>query len=92
MILQATASRPEAPMTISGLVITLDENEWLAEAALAALRDSGRFRIVARFGQRLAVVLEAENDRLARSWFEWAEQLTGVVQVDLAMTTVGQEA
>jgi nitrate reductase NapAB chaperone NapD len=72
-------------MPISGLVITLADDDARCDAALVALRQHGAITLGPQTGPRLPVVVETDSDDEDRQVWEWLQSLPGVLQVDVAM-------
>lgn len=69
-------------MSISGLVVTSDPEK--TESVAAAIRLAGPFTLGERFGPRLTLTLETEDDHRSAEWFSWLAGLPGVVKADVA--------
>ena len=74
-------------MWISSFVVTLPENREAAESIRSAMNSMGVFTLGDQQGRRLPVVLEAPDGATARHWHEWIENLSGVIQVEVAFVS-----
>lgn len=71
-------------MPISGLLITLDSDEAMAEQAVASMRRDQRVEVGDRIGSRLPVVLETAGPDDDRAFIEGLRSLGGVRFVEVA--------
>lgn len=78
-------------MPISGLVITLDDDHHMAETAVRAVEEHGRFEIEPRRGQRVPAVLDTPDRRTDRRCWDWLNQLPGVRRVDVVFIHFDEE-
>ena len=70
-------------MAISGLVVTLADDQAVADAAVALLKADPRLTIGERFGRRLALVADTPSVPADRSLWDELRQTPGVVYVDV---------
>lgn len=71
-------------MPISGLAITLNSDDALAQASVAALADHACITIGQREGHRLPIVVETASEEEDRDVWQWLHSLPGVQFVDVA--------
>ena len=75
-------------MWISSFVVTLANDLELRMAVPEALRAIPSLTVgESPTPGRIPVVVEAEDSHQSRYWFEWVEQLPGVVKVDVAFVS-----
>lgn len=77
-------------MPISGLVITLQQNES-GQSALARIQSTPTFEIGKRDGARLAAVLETKTPKQDKHCWNWLNQLPGVLFVDVVFIHFDEE-
>jgi hypothetical protein len=75
-------------MAISGLVITLSENESAAHAALMSLESDPRLTMGECFGHRVAIVAETSSPDADQALWEALRSHPGIVNVDVAFVEV----
>lgn len=71
-------------MPISGLVITLGDDEAACEAAMKALSVNTFITLGNREGYRLPIVVETPDSEVDRDVWDWLQALPGVRFVDVA--------
>ena len=71
-------------MPISGLVITLGDEEAACEAAMKALSVNRFITLGKREGYRLPIVVETPDSEVDRDLWDWLHELPGVRFVDVA--------
>lgn len=75
-------------MWISSFVVTLADDRELRTAVIEALRAIPCLTVgESPTPGRVPVVVEADDSQQSRYWFEWVEQLPGVVKVDVAFVS-----
>lgn len=74
-------------MWVSSFVVALPDDPDDACAVQEAIEALPVFEVGGRVGQRLPVVLEADDGATARHWHEWVESLPGVIKVDVAFVS-----
>lgn len=74
-------------VAVSGLVISVSDDEANRAALIEALVEAGCFELGEWIENRLPVALEAADERISREWFEWLCGLPGVVKVDVAVVS-----
>lgn len=70
-------------MAISGLVVTLADDETAAAGALAALGADPRLTLGERFGRRLAIVADTPSVHADRALWDELRGTPGVTYVDV---------
>ena len=78
--------------SISGLVVTLAEDATATAQALAAVASDDRFTLGQRTGNRLPLVLEADDDGEAEDLFRWLSDLPGVRRADVVYVRLAEDA
>lgn len=75
-------------MWISSFVVTLADDRELRTAVIEALCAIPCLTVgESPMPDRIPVVVEADDSQQSRYWFEWVEQLPGVVKVDVAFVS-----
>ena len=75
-------------MWISSFVVTVTDDVALRMAVIEALRAIPSLTVGdSPTPGRVPVVVEAEDSQQSRHWYEWVEQLPGVVKVDVAFVS-----
>ncbi len=75
-------------MWISSFVVTLTEDIAHREAVIEALRSIPSFTVGdLPTPSRVPVVVEVDDSQQSRFWYDWVEQLPGVVKVDVAFVS-----
>ena len=70
-------------MAISGLVVTLADDDAAADAAVARMGADPRLTLGDRFGHRLAVVVDTPSVDADRALWDELRQMSGVTFVDV---------
>lgn len=78
-------------MAISGLVVTLAENNDAAEAAVAILRADPRLTLGEQFGRRLALVADTPSVRADRDLWDELRGNPGITNVDVTFVHLDAE-
>jgi hypothetical protein len=73
----------EQIMSISGLVVTLADEDVTAESAVTTLRADARLTLGERFGRRLAIVADTSSVHDDRVLWDELREMPGVVHVDV---------
>jgi hypothetical protein len=76
-------------MTISALVLTLDQKNF--QAAIDALRADPRLALGEQHGNRLPVVAETHDCRAGRDLYDELRDVSGVEFVDVVMVDFSEE-
>lgn len=76
-------------MPVNGLLITLTEDETLAQDVLLAIESRDGVELGDRTGRWQPVVVETEGTRDSHEVHEWLESLPGTVMVDVVFSSVG---
>ncbi len=71
-------------MPISGLVVTIQRPIECGAEVMRRVQADARFTCGEPCGDRLPLVLEAEDDAAARQAHDWLHSLPGVAHVDVA--------
>ena len=71
-------------MTVSGLVVTLDDDAERAATTVREVLLAGPFTLGDVFDHRVAVALEADTPADAERWHRWLADRPGVLKVDVA--------
>lgn len=72
-------------MPVNGLMVTLSSDPECAFSALCTIGDHGGFELGDRQDRWLPVVMDARDNREARSLHGWLEGVAGVEQVDVIL-------
>jgi nitrate reductase NapAB chaperone NapD len=70
-------------MPVSGLVLTLSDDQARRDAALAALGENPSLSLGVLLHQRLPVAMDTINSEMDKELWNWISSLPGVLFIDL---------
>lgn len=77
-------------MAVSGIVVTLSDDQALAHAAIESLSADPRLTLGERFDRRLAAVAETPSARDDRDLWDDLNAIPGVVRVDVTFVALDE--
>ncbi|NWK56712.1 hypothetical protein HW115_13900 [Verrucomicrobiaceae bacterium N1E253] len=77
-------------MPVNGLLLTLTEDEKLAQDALLVVAGREDIELGERTGRWQPVVVETEGTRQSHEVHEWLQSVEGVLMVDVVFSSVSE--